>query len=175
MYVNWSNLNAWDGDLIMRFVSPTKGSLSIEEVADDIIRFAGEETDHSYRLIVGADSQPQSARYATLFVIAIVIHRVGKGARFYFLKRPYKKPMQLRQRIFMEASMALEVVQALEAVLTDRGSRAPIEVHLDIGESGETRVLIKDIVGWVTQSGYPTKIKPDSFGASKVADRFTKS
>lgn len=159
----------------MRFVSPTRGDLSVAEVAEDILEFVLADERHAYRLIVGADSQPQSARHGTLFVVAIVIHRVGKGARFYFMKRPYKKPMALRQRIFMEASMALEVVQALEAALKEKGGRVPIEVHLDIGEAGETRVLIKDIVGWMTQSGYPTKIKPDSFGASKVADRFTKS
>ena len=71
--------------------------------------------------------------------------------------------------------MALEVVQALEEALGNVGNQLPIEIHLDIGEDGATRVLIKDIVGWITQSGYEAKIKPDSFGASTVADRFTKS
>ena len=71
--------------------------------------------------------------------------------------------------------MALEVVQALEAQLETLGTSMPIEIHLDVGEDGETKALIKDLVGWVTQSGYEAKIKPNSFGASKVADRFTKS
>jgi len=159
----------------MRFVSPTHGGMSLEEVAADIERYRREAPADRYRLIVGSDSQPQSARYATLFVTAVVVHRVGKGARFYFMKRPYKKPLVLRQRIFMEASYALEVVQALEEALRAAGDSLPIEVHLDIGENGETKALIKDIVGWVTSSGYEAKIKPDSFGASKVADRFTKS
>lgn len=159
----------------MMFVSPTKGPMSMVQVAEDICRFREEMPEDTYKLIVGADSQPQSARYATLFVTAIIIHRVGKGARFYFLKRPYRKPLAFRQRIFNEAAMALEVVQALEEALHDAGLKVPIEIHLDIGEGGETKVLIKDIVGWIMQSGYETKIKPDSFGASKVADRFTKS
>lgn len=159
----------------MSFVSPTRGVMSLEEVAADIERYRREAPEDRYRLIVGSDSQPQSARYATLFVTAVIVHRVGKGARFYFMKRPYKKALQLRQRIFMEASFALEVVQELEAVLRSLGDNLPIEVHLDIGEAGETKALIKDIVGWVTSSGYEAKIKPDSFGASKVADRFTKS
>jgi len=159
----------------MSFVSPTHGVMSLEEVAADIERYRREAPEDRYRLIVGSDSQPQSARYATLFVTAVIVHRVGKGARFYFMKRPYKKALQLRQRIFMEASFALEVVQELEAVLRALGDDLPIEVHLDIGEAGETKALIKDIVGWVTSSGYEAKIKPDSFGASKVADRFTKS
>ncbi len=159
----------------MMLVSPTKGPMSMEQVAEDICRFREEMPDAAYKLIVGADSQPQSARYATLFVTAIIVHRVGKGARFYFLKRPYRKPLAFRQRIFSEAAMALEVVQALEEALRDAELKVPIEIHLDIGEGGETKALIKDIVGWMMQSGYETKIKPDSFGASKVADRFTKS
>jgi predicted RNase H-related nuclease YkuK (DUF458 family) len=159
----------------MQFMSPTKGRMTIDEVAADIRAYQMELPDSRYRLIVGADSQPQSARFATVFVSAIVIHRVGKGARFYFLKRPYKKPLAFRQRIFTEAAMALEVVQALEASLEKVGSNLPVEIHLDIGEEGQTRELIKEIVGWITQSGYDAKIKPDSFGASKVADRFTKS
>ncbi len=149
--------------------------MTIDEVAADIRQYQEEGADERYRLIVGSDSQPHSARQSTLFVTAIVIHRVGKGARFYFLKRPYRKQIQFRQRIFMEASMALEVVQELETALGAAGQPLPVEVHLDIGEDGETKTLIKDLVGWVTQSGYQTKIKPDSFGASKVADRFTKS
>lgn len=159
----------------MQFVSPTKGSMSLEDVALDIMGFCEDMPEQQYRLIVGSDSQPRSARHATLFVTAIVIHRVGKGARFYFLKRPYKKAIAFKQRIFMEASFALEVVQTLEVELGKFGNRLPIEIHLDIGEHGDTRMLIKDVMGWITQSGYTARIKPDSFGASKVADRYTKS
>ena len=159
----------------MQFINPSRGRLSIGQVAEDIRAFREEMPEAVYKLIVGADSQPQSARYVTMFATAIIVHRVGKGARFYFMRRPYKKPLAFRQRIFTEAAMALEVVQALEDALEAAGARFPIEIHLDIGEDGETRVLIKDIVGWLMQSGYETKIKPDSFGATKVADRFTKS
>ncbi len=158
----------------MQFVSPTKGAMSLEDVALDIMRFCEEAPDGTYRLIVGSDSQPRTAHHFALFVTAIVIHRVGKGARFYFLKRPYKKTLSFKQRIFMEASYALEVVQQLEMEMGKRGNHLPIEIHLDIGEEGETRTLIKEITGWITQSGYTARIKPDSFGASKVADRYTK-
>ncbi len=158
----------------VNFMSPSKGSMSIEEVARDILAFRAQAPEHPYRLIVGSDSQPQTSHHSAVFVTAVIIHRVGNGARFYFLKRPYKKPMAFRQRIFTEASMALEVVQVLETALGEAGNKLPIEIHLDVGEQGATRTIIKDLVGWVTQSGYETKIKPESFGASKVADRFTK-
>lgn len=158
----------------MHFVSPTKGSLTLAEVASDIKDFCEAMPEQHYRLIVGSDSQPRTARHATLFVTAIVIHRVGKGARFFYHKQPYKKTLSFKQRIFMEASYALEVVQALEEELGQLGHRLPIEIHLDIGEGGETKILIKEVIGWITQSGYTARIKPDSYGAFKVADRYTK-
>ncbi|WP_245926306.1 ribonuclease H-like YkuK family protein [Sulfoacidibacillus thermotolerans] len=156
-------------------MSPTKGNMTMDDVAADISAYIAEQSEDRYRLIVGSDSQPHLARQSTLFVTAIVVHRVGKGARFYILKRPYKRPIPLRQRIFMEASMALEIVHELEKALGPHRVALPIEVHLDVGEDGETKALIKDLIGWVTQSGYLPKIKPESFGASKVADRYSKS
>jgi len=51
----------------------------------------------------------------------------------------------------------------------------PIEIHIDIGQRGETRAMIQEVVGWVTSVGYTVKIKPYSYGASSVADRLTKS
>ena len=49
-----------------------------------------------------------------------------------------------------------------------------IEIHLDIGTNGDTKDLIREVVGMVVGSGFDARIKPDSFGASKVADRFTR-
>ncbi len=38
----------------------------------------------------------------------------------------------------------------------------------------ETKQWIREIVAWITANGYEARVKPDSFGASKVADRYTK-
>ena len=65
----------------MQFINPSRGRLSIGQVAEDIRAFREEMPEAVYKLIVGADSQPQSARYVTMFATAIIVHRVGKGAR----------------------------------------------------------------------------------------------
>jgi len=49
-----------------------------------------------------------------------------------------------------------------------------VEIHLDVGRSGETRELIREVVGMVAGSGFDAKIKPESYGASSVADKHTK-
>ncbi|HAA34763.1 MAG TPA: hypothetical protein DCD97_05580, partial [Firmicutes bacterium] len=41
-------------------------------------------------------------------------------------------------------------------------------------EAGDTKELIREVVGMVIGSGFDARIKPESYGASKVADRYTK-
>jgi len=48
-----------------------------------------------------------------------------------------------------------------------------LEIHIDVGDRGEPRDMIKEVVGMVTGSGDQARIKPDSFGASNVADKHT--
>ena len=48
-----------------------------------------------------------------------------------------------------------------------------LEIHIDVGRVGETRDMIKEVVGMVTGNGFTAKTKPDSYGASKVADKHT--
>ena len=49
-----------------------------------------------------------------------------------------------------------------------------IEIHLDVGTQGRSKEIIREVVGMVTGSGFDARIKPDSYGASTVADKFTK-
>ena len=81
----------------------------------------------------------------------------------------------LRQRIYYETFLSLEVASHLTKKLARNGHDEPnIEIHLDVGEKGETRGIIKEVVGMVIGSGYSARIKPESYGASNVADRFTR-
>jgi predicted RNase H-related nuclease YkuK (DUF458 family) len=50
-----------------------------------------------------------------------------------------------------------------------------LEAHIDVGTKGETRKLIKEMVGYFEGMGIDAKIKPDSFVASSYANRYSKS
>jgi predicted RNase H-related nuclease YkuK (DUF458 family) len=89
----------------MHFISPTKGTMSWDEVVDDLLVYVVEEPEFTYKIIIGTDSQ---VREETHFVTAVVVHRVGKGARYYYKRRVYDNIKSLRQRIFMEAATSLE-------------------------------------------------------------------
>ncbi|MDD2619526.1 MAG: ribonuclease H-like YkuK family protein [Syntrophomonadaceae bacterium] len=157
----------------MNFISPSKGSLSLIEVVKDMLDYISEDLDRSYKIIVGSDSH--SNCQGTCFVSAIIIHRQGKGARYYYDKFIDRKMNSLRQRIFYEASLSLALADQLSVCLKDHGREdMKVEIHLDAGVKGETKELIKELTGMIIASGFAAKIKPDACAASKVADKYTK-
>ncbi|MDI3298451.1 MAG: ribonuclease H-like YkuK family protein [Bacillota bacterium] len=157
----------------MAFYSPTRGMLDFQGVFEEIVRFLEQDPEAEYNLIVGSDSQLRS--HDVVYVTAIVVHRRGKGGRYFYEKRVRRRIESLRQRILYEASLSLQLAGRLAEALSENGyARMNVEIHLDIGAQGETKDLIREIVGMVTGSGFGARIKPDSFGASSVADKYTK-
>ncbi|MBO8169910.1 MAG: ribonuclease H-like YkuK family protein [Thermoanaerobacteraceae bacterium] len=156
----------------MCFISPSKGKLSLDEVYADIMDFIGSVPNAQYKIIIGSDSQ---AKNETCFVTAIIVHQVGKGARYYYKKKKHRKINSLRQKIFFETALSLDTASKITEKLAEDGHEdLNLEIHLDIGPNGETKELIRELVGMVVGSGFDAKIKPDSCGASKVADKYTK-
>jgi predicted RNase H-related nuclease YkuK (DUF458 family) len=156
----------------MVFVSPTKGIMDMTGIVAEIFDYMNEEPLCSYRIIIGSDSQ---AREAIRFVTAVVLHREGKGGRYFYSTETMRFAKNLRQRIFLETSRSLVVADAISRALKEKGlDHLNLEIHLDVGENGATRDLVREVVGMVTGSGFGAKIKPFSYGASTVADKYTK-
>lgn len=156
----------------MYYISPTKGRLTFEQMFRDIISFTKEAPEENYKLIVGTDSQ---LREEICYVTAVIILREGKGGRFYYTREREKKQLSLKQRIFMETARSLGVASRLTERLATAGLKDPnMEIHLDIGKQGRTKEIIREVVGMVVGSGFGARIKPESYGAFKVADRYTK-
>lgn len=156
----------------MMFTSPTKGKMNLDEVFIDLIAFVDSDPAANYNVIIGTDSH---ARDETCFVTAIVVHQVGRGARYYYSKTRQRKITSLRQKIFFETAMSLDCAGKVAKKLSENGhSDLNLEIHLDIGPNGQTKELIREIVGMVTGSGFDAKIKPNACGATKVADKHSK-
>lgn len=144
----------------------------MKEVVEDVVSFMEEEPTAQYKLIIGSDSQ---TRDDICFVTAIIVHRQGKGARYYYRRKYMTQIKGLRHKIFTETSMSLEAVTLFkEELATTPYKDMEVEVHVDIGQNGDTKGLIREVVGWVMGSGFTVRIKPYACGATKVADRYTK-
>jgi len=154
------------------FVSPTRGELTLEALVSDIVGYVRTEKSAEYRLLIGTDSH---TKQGTHMVTAIIIQRVGKGARYFYRHSHHLSMRSLRQKLFYETSLSLDVVFALRDKLAKNflvGLK--MEIHVDAGYVGPTRDLIREVVGMVVANGLVAKVKPNSFAASAVADRFTK-
>lgn len=155
------------------FQSPTFGEVELSGVRTHIIDFLSKDPVGVYQIIVGTDSQPHNGSGVD-FVTAIVVHRVGHGGIYFWKRLVNKKPYVLRQRMYEEATMSLAMAEEVVELLRDDGiTKYDIEIHVDIGSGGPTREMISEIIGMIRGSGFPVKMKPDSYAASKVADRYT--
>lgn len=151
--------------------SPTYGKLDIKALKKHVSHYIKGEKKAKYRIIVGSDSQ-KSKSGAYDFVSALALHRIGAGGIYFWRREIVDQKMSLKERMYREAIMSLTSAEDIFELFRENGiSKYDVEIHVDIGHNGDTRELITEIVGMVRANGYQVKIKPDSFGASKVANR----
>lgn len=157
------------------FTSPTKGELSLEGAVKEISNYINEEPDSFYRVVIGSDSQGKrtNGKEQLDFVSAIVVHRVGRGARYFWRKEKLVKHISLKEKIYTETTMSLSLASEFVPILRAKVSptKYDFEIHIDVGPLGPTRDMIKEVVGMVQGSGYKARTKPESWGASSVADK----
>jgi len=182
-----------------KFRNPTRGLLTLKKVVTELINYRKEDLESDYRVFIGTDSEQREKGID--FVSVIAIHRIGKGGRYFWLRSFEKKSLDLRTRMLEEATISLALAQALleqelennhipitagqsikEAIeglqkknIHSSGQEIVLannlEIHVDIGRNGPTRVMIKEIVGMIRGSGFNVKIKPEAIAAANVADK----
>ena len=156
---------------MQNFHSPNGKIYSSEGLIKEILSYIRFYSQDKCRVIIGTDSATHDT---TDFVNAIVIYRVGHGGRFFWRRIKKKKTTDLRQKIYKEVFLSLKLAQEILARLSlEKDINFDFEVHVDIGSKGKTREMLQEIIGMVKGSGFQVKTKPESFGASKVADRYT--
>ncbi len=158
------------------FQSPSLGKLTFPQVLGEIFQYFSQHQRDRFRLIVGTDSKTERDG-RTVFVTILAVHRVGKGGKFFWQRHRLNNIYSLRHRIWQEVNFSLILAQRVLKALRqkhifDSSVLQNLEIHVDVGTQGETKDMIKELVGYVTQNGFQAKIKPESFGASVVADRF---
>ncbi|MCL4360302.1 ribonuclease H-like YkuK family protein [Patescibacteria group bacterium] len=155
------------------FQSPTYGALDLPEIRKRIVAYLSADPERTYEIVIGTDSQPHNGQGVD-FVTAIVVRRVGSGGIYFWKRIVNKKKYVLRQRMYEEAVMSLAMAETVLALLRNDGiTKYDVEIHVDIGAFGDTREMISEIVGMIRGSGYLVRTKPESYAASKVADRYT--
>ncbi len=176
------------------FHSPSKGVMDLNRVISELMSYRKEDDEAKYKIVVGTDSDVKEKGIE--FVCVVAVHRIGKGGRYFWLKIYDERKLDLRSRIYQEAVISLALAGALlERELKLHGVEVDIsqsitdisrslnglnqeiiftnelEIHVDIGQKGPTREIIREIVGMIKGSGFFVRIKPEAFAAATLADK----
>jgi len=151
--------------------------MKLIKVAKEVSDYINNDSHSKYRLIVGTDSNGNGGKKAD-FVTAIIVYRIGHGGRYFWKKTNGGKLYHtLRDRIYQEVNLSLETAQnvlgQLQLLLkSGRQLNYDFQIHIDVGQNGPTREMIKEVVGMVRGNGFKAKIKPESYAASSIADKY---
>lgn len=159
-------------------ISPTYGQVTIPKAAE-IISTIVADPNEAYDLVIGTDSQNFDN---TKMVVVIALHHIGHGGIFFYNTFYVGRITNVGQKLYYETQISLECAQllinALESVKAEKGfdyeNLLHIGIHVDAGLRGPSCKVIPEIVGWVTSCGYDVVVKPDSYAASSVANKFSK-
>ncbi|MFH1820464.1 MAG: ribonuclease H-like YkuK family protein [Candidatus Nealsonbacteria bacterium] len=159
------------------FFSPTKGNMTLDHVVDEIISYVKEDTEKFYDVVVGCDS---SSGEEPNFPLAVVVLRKGEGGRFFLKRIKYsseRKFYNWKQRILNEVYLSCQLALLLREKFGEKAGKEISNyelkyIHADVGENGVTKDMIKEVTGLIRGNGFEPKIKPESFVASIVADRY---
>ena len=152
-----------------------KSALGIDhnpnEIASAIIEFMKADSERAYNVTIGTDSELYGKTSAD-FVTAIVVHRIGNGARYFWRRMKIENLHTMRDRILKEVMISLETAKLALARLEELNApEFSLEIHIDAGENGETKKMIQELVGIIRANDFEAKTKPESYAASSVADR----
>lgn len=167
-----------------RFRTGDGKNVSYKEMVAIIANYIKQNPDADYEITVGTDSQNHDK---TKMVEVIAVCRVGSGGIFFVHIEVMNKISDLRQKIYEETSRSLEnahgLLDEIYMQIMDNDEDFDLEklnvhfvVHCDIGRGrkSKTRVLVQEIVGWVEAEGYECVIKPGSYAASGIANKYSK-
>ena len=159
------------------FYNPTRGNLNVSQVVEEIFGYMKEKPERTYDIIVGCDSSSGEEPY---FPVAVVVLRKGEGGRFFLKRIGYKnrKFYTWKTRILEEVMLSCELALFLRENFETKINPVNLNyqfryIHADIGEQGETKDMIREVTGLIRGNGFEPKIKPESFVASSVADRYS--
>ena len=176
------------GALIMKLEKKWKRGNGEIITTDELIKIVADyirkNPEAAYDITIGTDSQTH--KYCRM-VEVICICRIGDGGIFFFRREDIPKIRVLKEKIVEETNRSIEnatgFIDALQEELLEDNidldimfdeDRLAFAVHADIGYYGKTKELISEIVAWVHSAGFDCAIKPDSYTASGIANKFSK-
>lgn len=160
-------------------ISPTLGNVSLREAAAVIAKRTGTAEPGQYDMVIGTDSQNFDK---TKVVLVVALHHVGHGGFFFYEVHQVRRINNVGQKLYYETQLSLQCAEKLVAIFEqmkkagtyDYTRHLNLSIHVDAGLNGPSRQVIPEIVGWITACGFAAVIKPDSYAACSIANKYSK-
>lgn len=145
---------------------------------DEVREFIRKESE-STKIYIGADSEVnkmKNGKWIVNYYSVVVIHHNGRNGAKVFGKqeseidytKDKRKPLyRLMQEVYKASALYLELQEAI-------GDRK-VEVHLDLNPNKKyvSNQIVEQAIGYIKGTcNIVPLIKPDSWAASSVADKF---
>ena len=154
------------------FFNPHDGEMTFAKVMAMVVREMRAHPKDRFEILIGTDSSTTPTHLD--LVSAIVLHKIGRGGRYFWTRRRERRSPSLRHQIWREAWLSFELAQhVIERLGALTLLQFNLEIHVDIGENGRTKELIDEVVGMIIGNGLAVRIKPHAYAASAVADKHT--
>ena len=135
----------------------------------DVVDFVRENAREGQAVHVGTDSL-QLARHSR-FVTVVAILTPRRGGRAIWRREVRPRIASLRERLLREVWLSVELGLRLSPVVP-----GPLSVHIDANpvETHRSSRYVQELVGLVVSQGFRAVIKPESWAASRAADRMVR-
>jgi predicted RNase H-related nuclease YkuK (DUF458 family) len=142
---------------------------------EEMISFLETTLCKEHQIVIGTDSQPYHKGAFMVTAIAVLCDDPNLHGRYFYLQHKESAPHHnLYERIYAEVMATLNIADEIRHGLSE-GAR--LSIHLDVSPEGygSTGRYSQGLVSMVRGYGYENvQIKPFSWCASKIADKYTK-
>lgn len=160
----------------MRWSTANRDLITFQEICNNISYIASQKHDHT--IVVGADSQPITNGTILVVAICILSDCPGFERKFYYGRYKKEKFYDLYSRVAAETQLSINIATKLRDYTHLTNADLNISVHLDISSNLAKQKTSKYSNGLINLvKAYDindVEVKPNSWAASCVADKYTK-
>lgn len=160
----------------MKWFKPNKAHINWQEICNNINYLVNSNYDH--QIIIGTDSQPVANKTVVVVAVCILSDMEGFKRTFYYGKERVEKFKNLYSRISYETQLSIQTANNLREYTSSMSNDLNISIHLDVSSEkakAKTSKYSNNLINLVKAYDFPNvEVKPNSWAASSVADKYTK-
>ena len=149
---------------------PGEKEITIDELILSVKKYVDADPNAKYEIAIGTDSQNFNR---TKIVTVIAVHNIGHGGTYFYQIDYLPLIRNINQKLYTETELSLNIANRIfsEFEVYENVTR---KIHVDAGYYGKTKTLIPGLTSWVKSCGYDVAVKPMSFAASSIANKYSK-